>query len=177
MGKPIEKIKYKGYKIKVFIDEDAENPGVDESDCFVIYDHSQFCTGTARFKPFEVFETMQLEKPLHEKHYYFPLYAYIHGGVSLSLSRNSYPFNDRWDTSFKGFIMVKQIKGWSWRREQSYKIAEYKLKEWNEYLQGEVYGYSSKAGSCWGFYGDTGKELMIQEAKDEIDYYIENFKK
>lgn len=174
-----EKIEYKGEEIKIFYDTDADSPdtwGNDE--LFLVYDHREFCVKRKGFDPKEIFDhTNETEKMFYKGHYVFPLYAYIHSGVSLSLGKTSYPFTDRWDTSFAGFVLVKQIKGWSYHREKALKAAESLVEEWNMYLGGEVYGYSTEHGSCWGFYGNSGLEEAISEAKAEIDYYLEEKQK
>lgn len=173
MSEIIETIQYKGHKIKVFIDEDTESPdnwGNDE--IFLVYDHNQFYVKREGFNPTDIFESMQTGKKTYDGYWFFPVYAYIHSGVSLSLGRNKYPFTDRWDVSFKGFILVKCMKGSWWNQDKAYESAEGLIDEWNQYLGGEVYGYTSEVGGCCGFYGDEGMTQMIEEAKNEIDFYI-----
>ncbi len=53
------------------------------------------------------------------------------------------------------------------------------MNEWNDYLSGNVYGYTVTDAdgedtdmSCWGFYGDPDK-YMVPEVKAEIDACIE----
>lgn len=165
----IETISYKGYDIEIFYDSYTDSP--DEwgnDDAFIVYDHRQFAVNRKGFEPEDIFEIMQKGKALFDGYYYFPLYAHIHSGVSLlSLSRGS----DRWDTSFKGFVLVKREKS-TWDKDKAHTRAESEVKIWNMYLSGDVYGYKSEAGSCWGFYGEEGREEMIKEAKDEIDYLV-----
>lgn len=112
----------------------------------------------------------------------FIVRAYIHGSVSLALegsgAHTRMP-DQQWDVSRCGVILIDKVK-WherigtppapedgvtvdqtDWR-----KIAEAHVKEWNQYLGGEVYGYVVKDGvadevdSCWGFYG-------IEDAREE----------
>ena len=35
---------------------------------------------------------------------------YDHSGIALSLTRDRYPFNDRWDAGQLGFILVDRVK-------------------------------------------------------------------
>jgi len=173
MENKIETIEYKGYEIETFYDQDAMSPNEwDNEDVFIVHDHRQFDVRREGFNPNNLFENMQENKKLYDGYWIFPLYAYIHSGVSLSLGRNAYPFNDRWDVSFSGFVLVKRQKNWSWKEDQAYKIAESKVDLWNLYLSEQVYGYTSEVGGCWGFYGDEGEKQMIEEAKNEIDYEI-----
>ena len=176
MSDIIETIQYKGHEIEVFSDEDAESPndwGNDE--IFLVYDHRDFCVKREGFDPDDIFERMQDGKKTYDGYWFFPVYAYIHSGVALSLGSNQflpYPFNDRWNVSFKGFALVKRARGAWWNENKAYEAAEGLIKTWNQYLSGEVYGYTSEVGGCCGFYGDKGMAQMIKEAKDEIDLYI-----
>ena len=114
---------------------------------------------------------MHGNRKLFDGYFYFPVYAYIHSGVALSLGRNSYPFTDKWDTSFNGFALVKRERG-TYTRQKAYERAQGLIETWNMYLSGDVYGYNSEVGGCWGYYGKEGYEQMISEAKSEIDCHI-----
>lgn len=163
-------VKYKGHTIKIYYDDDPQSP--DEwgnDDVFLVYEHRDFCIKRPGFDPEEIFETFQ-KKNMFEGFHIFPVYAYIHSGVALSLGRNTYPFTCPWDTSFKGFALVKRQKGY-WKREKAFEIAQSLIKEWNQCLSGEVFGYNSDCGSCWGFYGEEEIPRMIEEAKAEIDAF------
>lgn len=174
----IETIEYKGKKIEIFYDQDATSP--DEwgnNDNFLVYDHRQFNVERAGYRPREIFDHMnETKKMFFDGYHVFVLYAYIHSGVSLSLGRGGYPFNDRWDVSSTGYVLVKREKG-TWRRAQALKQAQFIVDDWNTYLGGEVYGYNSDSGSCWGFYGPEGLKQMIEEAKNEIDYDLKQVQK
>lgn len=169
MSDKIETIEYRGYEIEVCYDTDASSPddwGNDES--FIVYDHRQFCVRRKGFDARDIFEhTSEVGRMFYDGYYVFPLYAYIHSGVSLSLGSGS----DKWDTSMSGFVLVKREKG-CWSKQKAEKYAEGLVESWNEYLSGEVYGYNSEVGGCWGFYGDEGMKQMIEEAKSEIDHYV-----
>lgn len=166
-------IEHKGYNIEIFYDDMAETPNDwGNEDAFLVYDHRNFTVTRRYFDPANIFEVFQT-KNIYDGYFIYPVYAYIHGDVSLSLGRQ-YPFNCRWDTSFKGFALVKKQKGTYNRETSAREAAEGLIKTWNIYLSGEVYGYNSVAGSCWGFWGEEGKEDMIEEAKFEIDQYILN---
>lgn len=173
-------VDYKEHKIKIYYDVDPESPNNwGNDDVFLVYDHRQFNVERKGFAPREIFERIiETKKMNYEGYHVFTVYAYIHSGVSLSLGNSGYPFNDRWDVSTTGFILVKKQKGWSWKREVAQKIAESELKTWNEYLSGDVYGFVVEDGegnetdSCWGFYGSEGRKAAITEAKSVIDYNV-----
>jgi hypothetical protein len=94
----------------------------------------------------------------------FPLYAYVHSGVALSMGRE-YPFDCPWDSGQIGFVMEDpaELNPAAKPGEQ----AALKVEEWNQYLSGDVWNYSvervSKCNmgcghaetvdSCGGFYG------------------------
>lgn len=179
----MEKVKkeiYKNHKIVIYQDENYDSPDEwGDDDLFLIFDHRDFCIKRKGFDPAEIFENGEKMKGYHV----FRCYAYIHSGIALSVGGHSFP-DARWDVSFKGFWLVKRVKGWSWRREVARKIAEGFCETWNQYLSGDVYGFRlfsldengkklEEIDSCWGFYGDEGIEQIIEECKSTIDYQLE----
>ena len=179
MNTLIETITYKGHDIEVHYDNDAESPGKwDNEDCFIVYNHKQFNVKRDGFNPEAIYEHItETKRNFYDGYYVFSLYAYIHSGVSLSVSNNSYPFTCGFDTSMAGFVLVKRQKGWSYNKKKAFERAKSLVDTWNLYLGGEVYGYDSEHGGCWGFYGDEGKEGMISQAKEEIDEFLHEQKK
>ena len=169
---------YKGYKITIDQDEYADSPDIWENeDCFLVYDHRQFYVERKGFDPTEIFEQLGKRKTF-EGYWIFPVFAYIHSGVSLSLGKNSYPFTCPWDTSFGGFALIKRQKGWSYKEDKAFAIAESLIEEWNQYLSGEVYYKKieklvdeeyKEIDSCYGYY-DT-PDNILNETKKEIDSY------
>lgn len=161
---------YKGRTIEIVYDEFAESPDYwGNEDYFIVYDHRDFTVERKGFDPETIFEHIaETKRMFYEGYWVFPLYAYIHSGVSLSLGQGT----DRWDTSYRGFVLVKRQKGWSYTRTRAEKIAQSIKDEWNEYLGGEVYGYDTGSDSCWGFYGDEGMKEAISQAKGCIDHEI-----
>lgn len=112
--------------------------------------------------------------PLAETYHIFPVSALIHGGVWLSIGRETNPFDPGgWDTSHVGAVLVSKTE-WP-ETDKAYEAAKSLVDEWNQYLSGDVYGivfetYNSrkrKTGdhdSCWGYYGyeDSKKEMVSQ---------------
>lgn len=165
----LETIEYRGYEIEIHTDDYADSPDVwDDEERFLVFDHRNFYVERKGFNPTDIFKDRERVKGYHV----FRCYAYIHSGVVLSVGNNDSWPDQRWDVSFKGFWLIKREKG-TWKEEDARKAAELLCDEWNQYLSGDVYGYTSEAGSCWGFYGDDGMTQMIEEAKGEIDSYIE----
>ena len=95
-----------------------------------------------------------------------PLYLYDHSGISMNTTR----FDCRWDSMQVGFIYMDRktilaespnnpkilspaAKKWAIKRLES------EVKEYDQYLTGDVWGYiiededGDHIDSCWGFYG------------------------
>jgi len=182
MKESIETIEYRGHTIDMYYDHDPMQPDDwGNDDCFLVYDHRQFYVERKGFDPQDIVDHIQeTRRWFYDGYYVFPVYAYIHSGVTLSMGRSSYPFTCPWDTSFRGFALVKRMKGWSYSKKQAEKIAESVVQEWDHYCTGQVYGYSVDDGegdSCWGYYGPEGYKDAVSEAKHSIDYQIEKDKK
>jgi hypothetical protein len=80
----------------------------------------------------------------YDDYWIFPVAAYIHSGVSLSLT-NSFE-RQGFDTSVSGFILAqKTVEGKTFkinRTKEECKIgAEGLIETWNTYLSGDVYGF------------------------------------
>jgi len=115
-----------------------------------------------------------------------PLKIYDHSGISISTAINSYPFNDCWDSSFVGWILVtheKAKKEYNVKRiskklkEQIKNVLEQEIKTFNQFLNGEVYGYKIEGddkpeilySSCYGYYE---LDAALDDAKSIIDYEV-----
>ena len=115
-----------------------------------------------------------------------PLFLYEHSGITMSTTS----FNDRWDSGQVDWIYTdketvlsqrdkfQNIKGnlikitkHNWK-EAAYQFLKGEVKEYDMYLQGDVYGivieeYDSdleefdEIDSCWGFYEDSYDEEEI----------------
>lgn len=169
-----KEIQYKGHTIEILYDEyfnDTPDKWDDEGQ-FIVYDHRNFYVEVKGFNPSDIFDHISETNRMFYKGYFvFTLYAYIHSGVSLSVSNGSYPFNDRWDVSTTGFVLIKRRKG-TYTREAALKHAKGLVGVWNDILSGQVYGYNTDVDSCYGYIGDSGIEDAIKHAKASIDYAI-----
>jgi len=155
---------------------------------FIVYDHRDFFVECKGFDPQNIWQEIQdTEKYEYNDHIVFPVYAYIHSGVALSLGNQAYPFNDRWDVSMKGFLLYKkgsidmdmQRKSRPELKDKTDNeiikhFAKGLIETWNEYLSGQVFGFQAEINgekdSCWSYYGDPEKSGIIDEAKNFIDY-------
>jgi hypothetical protein len=167
------------YKIEVMQDENAQSPDDwGNDDAFIVFDHRQFYIARKGFEPQDIFDNrFNKDYKTYNGYWIFPLYAYIHSGVVLSVGSHNFP-DARWDVSFKGFVLIQRTKG-MYTSEKAMKIAKSIVEEWNLYLSGEVYGYkitdtetNEEADSCWGFYGE--EENCMTEAEDIVNTVIES---
>jgi hypothetical protein len=209
----VKAINYKGYSIRIIQDENFDSPdNWGNTDLFLVYDHRDFCIQRKGFNPEEINEYLNILNALnasfievdylnelnerkselskYDNYHIFPVYAYIHSGIALSLGKNQYPFDCRWDTSMRGYILYeknsvdiplnkehnKELENKT-DEEIYYHFANGLIETWNDYLSGNVYGYEiidndedeDNLHSCWGFYGDFEKSGLIDEAKSQID--------
>ena len=153
-----ETIEYKGLSIKLYQDEDAISPndwdsGPDTGVFIVTTKNREFEVIPKGYSVDEITEHMRTHK-LYHGHKVYPLYAYVHSGVALSLGRQ-WPFDCPWDSGQIGFVLVK--RGIGVRDFDS--AAQSVVETWNQYLSGDVWGISIQDSednvldSCWGFYG------------------------
>lgn len=162
---------YKDYKLKsgnilrVIQDDNSKSPDSwDNEDMFLVYNHRQFTVKREGFNPYDIWHHIEATKGnkhenyLYDKYndyYIFPVDAYIHSGVSLSLAgQTDYP-DRRWDVSTTGYVLVKKEMVKSTENLDANKVldfpnhletrareyAEGLIETWNQYLSGDVYGF------------------------------------
>ena len=157
--------RYKNYKITIEPDEGADSPNDwENTDIFLVYKHRNFTINREGFDCEDIYKYLNYpSKPRrgeapegqndfderledwennkdfcdYSDYYIWIVYAYIHGGVILSLNYNG----DKWDTSSTGFILAKKDNFEGESKEEVKKIAEGLIKTWNQYLIGEVFWY------------------------------------
>lgn len=177
--------KYKGLTIEIIPDSDPRRPDEDgDNSLFLLGFHRDFFVENKSFPQLKSGEVIRaiLEndrqdmiyngvEDIKKQFHVLPLAAYIHSGVSLSLARTG-QYADRFASCTVGavFLDKKEFKS----IKQARKIAAGYVEEWNNYLNGEVYGYTVEPGgaSCWGFSGDWQKSGILEEARAEADAII-----
>lgn len=146
----VERFESSGYKVSIYQDPDAQSPeDWDCEDIFLITTHNRYFDVQRAGFDMDSVRDGEYEKDFHA----FPLIAYVHGSVALSLGRE-YPFNCQWDSGQIGYVLIN--KGAEF--PDAAKAAQVLVEEWNQYLSGDVYGYviehnGEHVDSCWGFYG------------------------
>lgn len=163
---------YKGYIIKIEHDDDVDSPNDwGNTDLFLTACHSQFDVRVDGFNH----PSIDMKK-VNRKYHVFPLIAYIHSGVALSLSSEGYPFNCPWDAGQVGYVFAEK-KSWK-DKGKAKEAAQSLLETWNEYLSGSVWGFiiededGEHIDSCWGFYGDPDGHVL-EAAKESVDSLAE----
>lgn len=183
------KIKYKGYVIEISPDEDAQNPYKDWDQLsdtnFWLRNYNLDSTGKGQMGfdgPQEVVEAFQRGEIV----FYAPIYAYIHGGITVSMGERGYPFNCPWDSGLAGMVYVTKEKAkenWPFYGGRTLwlacgRVAKVEIETLDQYLTGDVWAYNiTKKGwdpwdgeSCCGFYG---YDYCLSEAKGVVDQLIE----
>ena len=128
---------------------------------------------------------------------FLSLNIYDHSGISMYSGDVNDHYDAKWDCSEVGWIYTTKEEILKYRtateenwREVAKESIEYEVKEYNQYLTGEVYGYIleyfepddpdaeytlddedgwTEKDACWGFYSDKyGEELAREIANDSI---------
>ena len=190
-------IEYKKHTIKIFPDDgyDSPNEWGDEDTFLVHYHRDCWIECKKHISEQDVKSwfwhkrdalnqlTYNMENMMKDW-WVFPVSAYIHSGVSLSLNSRFSCDQQGWDTSNVGmyFVRKKAEKKWRWRK-YAMAYAEGQIETWNDYLSGNVYYFvvensdGETVDSCHGFYGDYSETKgndsdVVTEAKSIVDYEV-----
>lgn len=156
---------------EIEVDVFAENPRkAFDTLGTILYTSSRYTLGDRQATSEEIDAIMADDKYLS-----FPVYAYIHGGTALSTS----PFGCRFDSGMCGVMYAEKTElekefgeltpETLERLEKGFKA---ELREFQAYLNGEVYGWivRDEAGepveSCWGYYD---YDFAVDDAKEAIE--------
>lgn len=176
----LDSIDYKGYAIKLYLDEDPEDPRNWDTFGKMICWHNRYNLGDKHSysDPEDLLRYVTKDNAV-----ILPLFLYDHSGITMSTVR-SYPYNCLWDSMQVGYIYAtfEDIKKEFGAKRISKKIKEKALdvllaevKVYDQYIMRDVYGYviedskGEEIDSCWGFYGN---DATIEEAKSIIDSHI-----
>ena len=204
-----EQINYKGYVINVHFDEHPENPREWDNLGTISHWHRNMNIGDeeitcgvyewiAGMLDIDLDTYMEwhdergkstkdgLLKLFNEKYIALDMYCYEHGGITISTSSFSCP----WDSGQCGIIWVSKedvLKAYPHYkivtknlREEVERMLKGEVETFDQYLTGQVFGFSitvngEETDSCWGFYEE---DYMVEEAKSliDIDISIQNAK-
>jgi hypothetical protein len=172
-----------GGTFELYADSDAESPrewgNVGKMFCF----HKRYRLGDKHdyrdgdYSGWDDFKK-QLERD-HDVLEILPLSMYDHSGITISTT----PFSCPWDSGQIGFILADkddvrkafQVKRITARiRKSVHDGLVGEVKAYDQYLQGDVYGFILKDAdgedgeSCWGFFGlDLENNGMLDYLPDE----------
>lgn len=171
-----ETFEHNGYTVKLIADQDAQAP--DE------YGDDNVILVTTRNRYFERLHNgddapaLDADREFNKRYWAFPVYAYIHSGVALSLGRGG-QFADPWDSGRIGTLFLAKSE-WRYRTRNLKKAwsaeryAKAHIEEWNQYLSGDVWGFvietpdGEDVDSCWGHYGiDYARQCAIDAVPAE----------
>ena len=163
---------YKNHTIEIKYQNDPESPREWDNICIVHNCHSRYSLGDKNYNNRE-----DIDEAMHEAKkngdIIVPLYLYDHGGITISLT----PFSCPWDSGQVGFVQVprkKMLEEFGKKnftpklKVKALEIAESEIETLDRYVKGEVYGYIiDEDGGCWGYYSIEDAQ---NEAKAVIDY-------
>lgn len=163
----VKEFKVDGLTVKIEQDEIPISPEEDaDENAFLVSGVSDFYVKPpgweGRMDSFEPVRDAYIDT-----HFMFPIEAYIHSGVVLYMSGGC-AVDRNWDVSQCGAIFISKEE-WP-DREKAESYARGMLKTWNQYLEGDVWGYNiedeegNDVDSCWGFYG---LEHCVEQATED----------
>ena len=132
----------------------------------------------------DIWDAWQRFKAAHAEWACFTLDARNYGGGNIRLCLGEIydgTETDRWGDPKvpDGFVMVKKSAGW---HAEHQKVAESLVQEWQDYCDGNVYGYvvtddleDEEVDSCWGFIGD--QEYCMAEGVSAAEWHEKNGRK
>ena len=130
------------HRLYIDYDTDTESPNDWDNDTvFLVFTHRNFNVQREGFIPIDIYNALQEKSTEYDEYYVFPLFAYIHSGVSLYLNHNG----DKFDTSSTGFVLVKKEEHSEDERRTKSKAQEMAnnlIDVWNKYLSGQVFRYT-----------------------------------
>jgi len=166
-----------GYQIDIFSDDDPVDPRMNDNLGTMVCFHIRYNLGDKH--DFDKEEMMKIVKS--PKNIVLPLYLYDHSGITM----NTTGFSCSWDSGLVGWIFVEKSKirsefGWKRitqkREKEIRKYLEDEVKEYDQYLTGDVYGYritnsitEEEIDSSCGHYGVNN---CIKEAESVVNQFI-----
>lgn len=176
-----ETLEYKDRTIRIVYDDSGANdPRGFDNVSNVVHWHSRYDLGEEI--PEYIRDTRDLQEVLDwlikEKKatHIFPLFMYDHSGISVWIGDNA-PFmhHAQFDSGQVGFVYAtpESIAMTGVDEDHIDEAIESEVKEWNDYLTGQVFGYQildidgKVEDDCYGFIGE--EKYAIEEAKATVD--------
>ena len=181
MSDAVEKFKVDGLEVSIYESEFAESPDNWDNDAaFIVTTDNSYFTSIPEGLHVSAIVNGAIdgvwENSDGRKFNVFPLNAYIHSGVALSLG-NEYPFNCPWDSGKIGVVLVSNSDA-DIPADKRHEVARSIVEIWNQYLSGDVWDYTVERDgetieSCCGIYGfEDCKEQAKLSAHDSIRFEV-----
>ena len=170
-----------GYEARYLVqDDDAQSPDESSDDAsrgaiFLVHYHRDFFVKNDKYiVEDDLRRWYQGEAIDQERNYWiFPVAAYIHSGVRLSLGSGRQFPDYQWDVSHVGALLVLKEE---WETEEdARKAAQALIEEWNSTLSGDVYGIVKETfdkdkqplenDHVWGY---VGHKYALESLKNDI---------
>lgn len=160
-----------GYTIKIWQDDDPPNPRDWDNLSIMLCEHRRYQLGDK-----DAEQLLSGVDPKSKSHLVVPLYLYDHGGITMSTT----PFSCPWDSGQVGIAVVtkeRMLKEYDCERITKYVRAkalaqvEREVKTYDQYLRGACYGYTvedadgEEVDSLGGIYQD-------EDPADETGYLM-----
>jgi len=174
MNEPIEVIKIDDSReLRIYQDEDAQNPREDDNLGIMICLHSRYNLGDIGLQdlPHNIECIADLKKHIEEDYdavELTELKLYDHSGITISAS-SSGQFADRWDSMVVGYIfttrkkiierfeVVKITKSVMKKVQNTFKM---ELEMYDSYLRGDIYYYQLVKKTVCDHCGETKEEII-----------------
>lgn len=190
---------YKGYRLELHRDPDAESPRENDNLGTMVCFHSRYQLGdhkqTAQRFGWGRDGAIEARDWLAGKLKRDPngivvlyLWLYDHSGITMRASEGgANPFNDPWDSGAVGFIyadratLLKEYGGTRITakiRARALDVLRHEVDAYDQYLTGDVYGYvanrlhedgAEDGDSCWGLFG---YDYAIKTAREAVDALV-----
>ena len=198
MNDVVSTVEYRGMHIDIYQDPDPEDPREWGSDDEMICFHRKYNIGD-KHNYLDVRDMLiskclekgveyavddeptmdELIKSFSEHYLWLPIYMYEHSGITI----NTTGFSCSWDSGQIGIICISKDKVKELYavdeidnivEENIYGLLKADVENYDQYITGDVYGYMVReiGQGCWGFYGGGEDSMLIEDAKDCIDYYL-----
>lgn len=194
METTVEEKRIGDYLIKIFPDENGDNPRSWDNIGTMVCFHNRYNLGDNHFYDHNDYDNWSEMRNAIIKNenaaVILPLYLYDHSGITMNTTGFSCP----WDSGQVGFIFVSKKKV---REELRLKritanvidkvtgILTAEVETYDQYLRGDVYGYQvfkvkkceegheheEELDACWGYYG---QDECMKEAESIVNWYIKN---
>jgi hypothetical protein len=176
----ILEIKKGGYALRIRADESPESPREWDNFGTMALTHKRYSLPNEAKIRFDEFGTWdEVEKHLKaelEAVVILPVFMLDHSGVTISTR----PFNDPWDSGRVGFIFVtrqKVIENFGAvtpeTLSKSKEVLKGEVKTYDQYLQGDIYGFEIVRLKTCSECGHTSEELI----DSCYGYYSRDFEK